>query len=245
MLNKKFFQVLNVTLSPFEYLTVEHATFTTFEKTKITVKWGFPHTSKQIYRKLQYREKVFGEFQGLPRFPRKMVCYFLTKLDIIKLWTNIQSLKRLNLGFWQASKQTYRKLKYREKVSGEVQGLPCFPREMVLYRSTKFGIINLWTNIGWLRRFDWRSKLQCRENAFGKFQVLPCFSRKTVLYWFKALECQICSANIKPFFWESEKNRGTLQKLSPYNGVSYKFVLKSVESLNRIFWVIEYWFKAL
>ena len=38
VLNKKFFQVLNVTLSPFEYLTVEHSTFTTFEKTKITVK---------------------------------------------------------------------------------------------------------------------------------------------------------------------------------------------------------------
>ena len=191
------------------------------------------------------KQKVFGESQGLPRFPRKMVCYFLTKLNIIKLWTNIQSLKGLNLGFWQTSKQTYRKLKYRGKVSGDVQGLPCFPREMVLYRSTKFGIINLWNNIGWLRRFDWRSKLQCRENAFGKFQVFPCFSRKMVLYWFKALECQICSANIKPFFWESEKNHGTLQKLSPYNGLSYKFVLKSVESLNRIFWVIEYWFKAL
>ena len=47
------------------------------------------------------------------------------------------------------------------------------------------------------------------------------------------------------FFWESETNLETFQKLSPYIWVSYKFVLKSVKSLNRIFWVIKYWFKAL
>ena len=64
-------------------------------------------------------------------------------------------------------------------------------------------------------------------------------------YWFKALERQICSTNAKPFFWDSETNLWTVQKLSPNLGVSYKFVLKSVKSLNRIFWTMEYWFKAL
>ena len=64
-------------------------------------------------------------------------------------------------------------------------------------------------------------------------------------YWFKAWECQIWLTNTKPFFLESETNLGTLQKVSPYTGVSYRFLLKSAKGLNRIFWVIEYWFKAL
>ena len=64
-------------------------------------------------------------------------------------------------------------------------------------------------------------------------------------YWFKALKCQIWLTNTKPFFWESEANLETLQKLSLYIWVSYKFVLKFVKSLNRIFWAMEYLFKAL
>ena len=64
-------------------------------------------------------------------------------------------------------------------------------------------------------------------------------------YWFKTLKCQICLRNRKPFFWESERNVETLQKPSLYNGVSYKFVLKSEKSLNQIFWATEYWLKAL
>ena len=36
-----------MTLSPVEYLTVEYSTFTTFEKTKITVKWDFSKTPKE------------------------------------------------------------------------------------------------------------------------------------------------------------------------------------------------------
>ena len=64
-------------------------------------------------------------------------------------------------------------------------------------------------------------------------------------YWFKALKCQIWLTNTKPFFWESEAKVETLPKPSPYIWVSYKFVLKSVKSLNRIFWATEYWFKAL
>ena len=62
---------------------------------------------------------------------------------------------------------------------------------------------------------------------------------------FKALECPICSTNTKPFFWESEANLKTLWKLSPYIGVSYRFAWKSPKSLNRTFWSMEYWFKAL
>ena len=66
-----------------------------------------------------------------------------------------------------------------------------------------------------------------------------------VEYWSKTLECQIWSTNTKAFFWESETSLGTLQKISPYIGVTYKFVLKCAKNRNRIFWKIEYWFKAL
>ena len=55
-------------------------------------------------------------------------------------------------------------------------------------------------------------------------------------YCFKVLECQI-------FF--AEYQIISLQNLSTSIAISYKFVLKSVKSLNWIFWVIEYWFKTL
>ena len=64
-------------------------------------------------------------------------------------------------------------------------------------------------------------------------------------YWFKALKCQIWLTNTKPFFCENEANLETVHKLSRSIWVSYKFVLKSVKSLNRSFWATEYWLKAL
>ena len=65
----------SVKLSPVEYLTVEYSTFKTIEKMIITTNFDPPQTSKQIYRKLKYKEKVFGEFQRFPRFPKKMILY--------------------------------------------------------------------------------------------------------------------------------------------------------------------------
>ena len=81
--------IITVTLAPVEYLTVEYSTFKKFGKAIITVNWDFSQTSKQIHSKLKYREKVFGEFQDLPRFPRKMVLYSWTNFDISKPSTNI------------------------------------------------------------------------------------------------------------------------------------------------------------
>ena len=49
----------------------------------------------------------------------------------------------------------------------------------------------------------------------------------------------------KTIFWESKSSYETPQNLSPYIGISSKFVLKFVKILNWIFWAIEYWFKAL
>ena len=60
-------------------------------------------------------------------------------------------------------------------------------------------------------------------------------------YWLKVLKCQISWTNTKPFFGESEGNNETLQKISHYLWVSYKFLLKSVNSLIQMLWATEYW----
>ena len=135
---------------------------------------GFWQARKPFYRKLKYRERVLEEFQRLPRFSRKMVLYSSTNFHILKPWAIISNLIRFDLGFWQASKPFYRKLKYREKVLEEFQRLPRFPSEMVLYSSTNFRILKPLTIISNLIRFDlgfWQSskpfyrKLKYREKV--------------------------------------------------------------------------------
>ena len=102
---------------------------------------GFCQPSKQIYSKLGYSEKVLEEFERLLRFPRKMVLYSLTKFGILKSSTIISILIRFALGFRQASTLFYRKFKYMENDLEEFQRLLRFSRKMVLYSSTKFGIL--------------------------------------------------------------------------------------------------------
>ena len=84
---------------------------------------------------------------------------------------------------------------------------------------------------------------------FYKFLMKSVKSLSRILcateYWSKTLKCQVWVTNTKPFFWETETNFLTLQKLCLYISVSYKFVLKSVNSLNWILCATEYWFKAL
>ena len=112
-----------------------------------TVTWYAPQTSKQIYSKLKNREKVFGEFQPLPRFSRKMILYSSIKFGTLRPWTNIPKLIRFDLSFWQTSKQIYRKPKYKKNRFGKFQSLPSSPRKMLLYLSIKFLILKPWTNI--------------------------------------------------------------------------------------------------
>ena len=78
--------------------------------------------------------------------------------------------------------------------------------------------------------------------------VLKCVKGRNrifwaIEYWYKTLECQIWSTIRKLFSWESETKLQILQKRSLYVGVSYKLFW----SLSKagIFWVIEYWLKAL
>ena len=51
--------------------------------------------------------------------------------------------------------------------------------------------------------------------------------------------------NKKLFFQKKEENLETFQKRSPYIENSFKSLFKSAKSLNKIFWAMEYWFKAL
>ena len=106
-----------------------------------------------------------------------MILYSSNEIGILKSWTNIQSLIILYLSFWQTSEQFYTKLKYREKVFEEFQALPHFSRKLILYLTTKFSMLKLWTNSQSLRRFDsvFRQtskqicrKLQYREKVFWR-----------------------------------------------------------------------------
>ena len=151
----------------------------------------FWQASKPCYRKLKYREKVLKEFQRLPCFPGKMVLYSSTNFRILKPWAIISNLIRLNLGFWQASKPFYRKLKCREKVLEEFQRFLLFRRTKVWYSSTNFCILKPWAIISNLIRFDsgfWQAskpffrKLIYRKKVLEEFQHLPRFPRKMVLY---------------------------------------------------------------
>ena len=140
--------------------------------------WRFWQTSKQTYKKLEYKVKPFQMFQGFCRLTRKIVLSSSIKFSILKPWTDIQSVRRLDLGFLQASKQTDRKLQYIGEICGKFKVLPHFPIKMVLYSSTKLGILKSWTNIQSLRRFDWGfwltlkqiyRKRSCKQKVFEEF----------------------------------------------------------------------------
>ena len=115
---------------------------------------GFWQASKPFYRKFKCREIVLKEFQRFVHFPRKMVLCLSTNFRIEKPWAIISKLRRFDLGFWPSSKWFCRKLKYREKVLEEFQRLPRFPRKVVLYSSTNFGVLKAWAITSNLIRFD-------------------------------------------------------------------------------------------
>ena len=115
---------------------------------------SFWQTSQEVYRKVQHEKKIFPKFQGQLCFPRKMVLYSLTTFGIKKPWINISWLRRFNLGFCKTSKQIYRKFQYRDNIFGKFQGLPRFPRKIVLYSLTKFDIFEPCADTQLLQRLD-------------------------------------------------------------------------------------------
>ena len=137
---------------------------------------GFWQISKQIYRKVQYRENVFREFQALPRFSRKMVLYLLTNFDIIRPWTSIQTPRRFNLGFWQTSKQIYIKLEYSEKILGRFNVSLTFPQNCISISQPNLVFESLEPIFHGTQQIE--RKLQHNGTAFGDFQSFSGFSQK-------------------------------------------------------------------
>ena len=72
----------------------------------------------------------------------------------------------------------------------------------------------------------------------------PKFNVWSDKYWCKAQKSIIWRTNTKPFFWESKVDLETFQKVSLHIGVNGKLNLKSFKSLNPIFEVYKYWYKA-
>ena len=94
----------------------------------ITVNWDFSQTRKPVffltlftgfkinlYETPIYGEN-FGEVSSLPCFPRKMVLYSSSQFCIFEPSTNIQSLRKFDLRFWQILDQVHRKLQHKEKI---------------------------------------------------------------------------------------------------------------------------------
>ena len=77
------------------------------------------------------------------QFFREVVLYLLTKLGIIKPWTNIKSLSRFDLGLWQTSKWIFRKLQYKTIVVEDSQSFYCFPRKWFAVLITNLAFWNL------------------------------------------------------------------------------------------------------
>ena len=83
-----------------------------------------------------------GMFNVCFTFPEKWFCIPRANFAFfIQPFTNIQSYRRFDLGFFQTSEQVYRKLQHGEKIFAKFQSEPRFPRKMVWYSLTKFGII--------------------------------------------------------------------------------------------------------
>ena len=76
---------------------------------------------------------------GIFRVTLSPVEYLTVEYSTFKTFE--KAIITINLDALQISKQIYRKHKYRENVFEEFQRLPCFPRKMVLYSSTKFGLL--------------------------------------------------------------------------------------------------------
>ena len=193
------------------------------------------------------------EFQRLPRFPRKMVLHLSINFPILRPWAIISNLLRFGLGFWQASKTFYRKLKYREKVLEEFQSLPRFSKKMVLYSSTNFRIVNPWAIISNLIRFDfhfWQASKpfyrtrKYKEKDLKEFKLLPCFRTKIVLHLsnnFLIWRPWASISNLirpdlglwrasKPFYWKLKYREKVLEEFQSLPRFRGKIILYSSTS---------------
>ena len=93
-----------------------------------------------------------GIFNVCLVFSEKWFLYSSSKFCFFEPFINIQLHKRFNVGIWQTLEQVHRKFQHGEKIFAKFQSEPCFPRKMVLYLLTKFGILNMFIGNSSMRR---------------------------------------------------------------------------------------------
>ena len=101
--------------------------------------------------------------------------------------------------------------------------------------------IKLW-NWSLLFRYTWNTNSKSHTAKVNINSLHRIFW--VMEYWHMVLKCQIWSAYLKPFFWESKATLKLTQKFFLYIGVSHKFVFNSSKSVNQIFWTNEFWYTA-
>ena len=99
----------------------------------------FPDFKTNFYETTIYGE-ILWEVSTFGFLSQKNVL-FVEQFCIFETFRNNQLQRRFNLSFWQTSEQVYRKLQHGKKIFAKFQSQPRFPRKMVLYSLTKFGII--------------------------------------------------------------------------------------------------------
>ena len=166
---------------------------------------------------------IFLGYQGKPGKSSKTFSLYFSFL-----WFRLKSVKSPNRIFW-AMEYRFKALKCQIWLTNTKPLFPLFWK-----RETNLETLEKRSGYIWVSyKFVFKSVKDLNRIFW------------TMQYWLKALKCPIWLTNTKPFFWESKANLETLQILSRYIWDSYKFVLTSVKKLNRIFWAIEYWLKAL
>ena len=103
----------------------------------------FLQTSKQIYKKLWYTEKVSTKFQTLSYFSRKMVLYSLTKFCVFESCTNIQLLKSLVQAFDRLQSRFIVNSNIEINSSQSYKVCFAFPKKQFCILPATFGILRL------------------------------------------------------------------------------------------------------
>ena len=80
-----------------------------------------------------------------------MVLHLLTKLVHYEAFNQYSIAQKIRFKVFKDLKHIYRKIQYKQKFFGKFQGWSCFAKKIILYSSTKFGILKPWINVLWPR----------------------------------------------------------------------------------------------
>ena len=146
--------------------------------------WALPWPFTLYYGRLWCEEKLFGKFQSLPCFTRKMVLYYICQFPALNQCSMAQ---KIHFRFSRDFKRNLWKTPKYEESFGEVS------RFALLSQKNGFvfvdQLLHFWA-LPWPFTLYY-GRLWCEEKLFGKFQSLPCFTRK--MFWICWLNLSISS----------------------------------------------------